>query len=162
MSKQSHAQQVRRVEDLLRELSLPYVAVDEARKAIFAGGAGGRFDLLIYMEHGENLLAIVLPRSRPSPTAKERAELAEWQTVFGKGFVGVFIHAADEPTVWHLDDRPRRPRLLRSVLTVGWGEADGPGAVPVAEEAQEEPPVAQAAEDNGPETTAGMVQLSLF
>ena len=160
MSKQSHAKQVRRVEDLLRELKLPYVAVDEARKAIFAGGAGGRFDLLIYMEHSDNLLAIVLPRSRPSPTARERQELAEWQTVFGKGFVGVFIHAADEPTVWRLDDRPRRPKLLRSVLTVGWGEADG--RVLVAEEAEDGPPVAQAAGDTGPKTTASMVQLSLF
>jgi hypothetical protein len=126
MKKNSHAQHVRGVEDLLRELGSPYVAVDEARKAIFTNCESGHFDLLVYMEHSENLLATVLPKSRPTPTAKERHDLEEWQKVFGRDFIGVFIHAADEPTIWRLDERPRQAKPLRSVLKHGWAEGDAP------------------------------------
>ena len=122
--KVSHADYVARVEAILRDAGRPFVVVDDAKKAIFAGCQTGNFDLLIYMAEGDHLLATVLPKSRPDPTVEQQAELRQWARVFGAGFVGAFIHATDEPTAWRLDQRPRQPRPLRSVLSVGWDKTD--------------------------------------
>ena len=108
---------------MLHEARVPYVAVDDAKKAIFSGAKIDSFDLLIYMPQGDHLLATVLPKSQPSPTAKQQEALRQWQRVFGSGFVGAFIHATDEPTVVLMDQAPAQPKPLRSVLGPNTHEA---------------------------------------
>jgi hypothetical protein len=148
--KVSHADYVARVEAILRDAGRPFVVVDDAKKAIFSGCQTGNFDLLIYMVEGDHLLATVLPKSRPDPTVGQQAELRQWARVFGAGFVGAFIHATDEPTAWRLDQEPRQPRPLRSVLSVGWDKADPPaasGGVQPAPTAAKRPPEVVAESD---------------
>ena len=52
-------------EDYLRAKGWPYIAVDEAKKAIFAGGAIKSFDFLVYSASGPNLLVDVKGRKFP-------------------------------------------------------------------------------------------------
>ena len=104
------------IEQILRQTGRPFVAVDDAKKAIFSGAKIASFDFLIYMPQGDHLLVTVLPKSKPKPTVGQQDALRQWQRVFGAGFVGAFIHAVDEPTAWLLDDAPAQPRPLRSVL----------------------------------------------
>jgi len=111
-----HAHYVAHIEQMLRDAGCPYVAVDDAKKAIFAGAKIASFDFLIYMPRGDHLLVTVLPKSRPMPTASQRDALRQWQRVFGAGFVGAFVHATDNPTAWMLDENPVGPKPLRSVL----------------------------------------------
>jgi len=119
--KMTHAEYVRRIEGLLCELGMPYVVMDEAKKAIFADASIKSFDLLVYMEHGPNMLAVVLPRSRGVPTAEQREALREWETVFGRDFVGVFVHATAEPVAWRRGACCNEVVPLRSLLADGWG-----------------------------------------
>ena len=96
-------------EDYLRSKGWPYVAVDEAKKAIFAGSAVKSFDFLIYSQAGPNLLADVKGRKFPDsvPGRKRGASrawenwitrgdvegLQEWEKVFGNGFAGTLVFA---------------------------------------------------------------------
>lgn len=75
-------------EHYLRSLGLPYVAVDEAKKAIFAASSLDAFHFLVYRDDGPNHLILVVRRM---PTAKQEALLSEWQKVFGADFVSIFI-----------------------------------------------------------------------
>jgi len=149
--KVSHADYVARVEAILRDAGRPYVAVDDAKKAIFSGCQTGNFDFLIYMAEGNHLLATVLPKSRPDPTAEQQADLRQWVRVFGAGFDGAFIHATDEPTAWLLDQERRPATPLRSVLTAGWGK-DGPAEIAIPPENElTEPPRAPSVSSGGSE-----------
>lgn len=97
-----HGRYVAHIEQLLRDAGRPFVAVDDAKAAVFSDAKIDSLDFLVYMPQGDHWLAIVLPPSRPCPSRRQRAALGDWQRVFGSGFVGVFIHAAalpDEPTV---------------------------------------------------------------
>jgi len=156
--KVSHADYVARIEAILRDAGRPYVAVDDAKKAIFSGCDVGNFDFLIYMQKGNHLLATVLPKSRPDPTAEQQADLRQWAKVFGAGFDGAFIHATDEPTVWLLDQERRQGAPLRSVLTAGWGK-DGPAEIAIPPEKElTEPPKAPSVSSGGsapPEEASG-------
>ena len=151
--KVSHADYVARVEAILRDAGRPFVVVDDAKKAIFAGCQTGNFDLLIYMAEGDHLLATVLPKSRPDPTVGQQAELRQWARVFGSGFVGAFIHATDEPTAWRLDHPPqagRQARPLRSVLASGWDKA-APAEIAICPKSElTEPPKAPSVSSGGP------------
>jgi hypothetical protein len=95
-------------EDFLRSRGLPYVAVDEAKKAIFAGASLKSFDFLVYSESGPNLLADVKGRKFPDSTPGRRGSqkawenwitrqdvegLLEWQRVFGEDFQAVLVFA---------------------------------------------------------------------
>jgi len=97
-------------EDYLRARGWPYVAVDEAKKAIFGAAAIKSFDFLVYSESGPNLLVDVKGRKFPeiSPTGrKTRASrawenwittddaegLSEWEKVFGKDFMATLVFA---------------------------------------------------------------------
>ncbi len=96
-------------EDYLRGRQLPYVAVDEAKKALFAGAALKSFDFLVYSESGANLLVDVKGRKFPDTTPGRRnascrawenwvtredlESLAEWEKVFGSGFQAVLTVA---------------------------------------------------------------------
>ena len=95
-------------EDYLRSRQLPYVAVDEAKKALFAGASLKSFDFLVYSESGPNLLVDVkgrkFPDTGPSRRQASRAwenwitrddveSLAEWEKVFGPAFQAVLVFA---------------------------------------------------------------------
>ncbi|HUS91815.1 MAG TPA: HYExAFE family protein [Phycisphaerae bacterium] len=96
-------------EDYLRAKGLPYVAVDEAKKALFAGAAIKSFDFLVYSSTGPNLLADVKGRKFPDsvPGRKRGASrawenwvtrqdiegLLEWEKVFGTDFRAVLVFA---------------------------------------------------------------------
>ncbi|HOF17585.1 MAG TPA: HYExAFE family protein [Phycisphaerae bacterium] len=100
-------------EKILRNWGIPFVAVDEAKRAIFHNAEIGTFDYLVYRQDGNNLLVSI--RDNPSAvTAQDADELAEWEKVFGKGFEGVFIF--DESGVYRwlsLADWRRGVRLSR-------------------------------------------------
>ena len=76
------------LEHFLRERQEPYVAVDEAKKAIFAGSNIGSFDFLVYRQDGPNHLVLIV---HGKPTTEQDERLAEWERVFGPAFVGVFV-----------------------------------------------------------------------
>ena len=96
-------------EDYLRAKGWPYVAVDEAKKAVFAGESVKSFDFLVYSASGPNLLADVKGRKFPDavPGRKRGASkawenwvtredvegLREWEKVFGPDFVAVLVFA---------------------------------------------------------------------
>jgi len=75
------------LEHFLRQRQVPYVAVDEAKKAIFAGSSLDAFDFLVYCDDGPNHLVLIV---HGRPTAEQDALLAEWAKIFGPAFVGVF------------------------------------------------------------------------
>ena len=96
-------------EDYLRARGWPYVAVDEAKKAIFAGASIKSFDFLVYSASGPNLLADVKGRKFPDAvtgarrgaskawenwiTRQDVQGLQEWEKVFGPDFIGVLVFA---------------------------------------------------------------------
>ena len=100
-------------EHFLRTRRIPYVAVDEARKAVMptaqsfqAADTQGRphtlksFDFVIYGS-GLNLLIEVKGRKAPGGTSNSRLEcwvtmedvesLGTWQTLFGQSFAAAFV-----------------------------------------------------------------------
>jgi len=96
-------------EDYLRAKGWPYVAVDQAKKAIFAGASVKSFDFLVYSESGPNLLVDVKGRKFPDGvsgpkrgasrawenwiTRQDVEGLREWQKVFGEDFQAVLVFA---------------------------------------------------------------------
>jgi len=96
-------------EDYLRSRGLPYVAVDETKKAIFANASVKSFDFLVYSSSGPNLLVDVKGRKFPDsaagrPRGSSRAwenwitrqdveGLSQWQEVFGADFRAVLVFA---------------------------------------------------------------------
>ena len=96
-------------EEYLRARGWPYVAVDEAKKALFAGVALKSFDFLVYSRSGPNLLVDVKGRKFPDSGGGRRGRntrawenwvtqddldgLADWQRVFGDGFVAMLVFA---------------------------------------------------------------------
>ena len=99
-------------EAFLREKGIPCVAVDEAKKALFANAKLKSFDFVVYSKNGPNLLIDVKgrqARSRGSPGARGSFEtwateqdvndLVQWEQVFGDGYKAVltFIYWIDPP-----------------------------------------------------------------
>ena len=96
-------------EDYLRSKGWPYVAVDEAKKAIFAGSAIKSFDFLVYSSNGPNMLVDVKGRKFPDAvvgkqrgasrawenwvTRQDVEGLTEWEKVFGPSFAAVLVFA---------------------------------------------------------------------
>ena len=92
-------------EDYLRSQGRPYVAVDETRKAIFAGSRVKSFDFVVYPGSGSNWLVDVKGRKFPYDTPGNRRlwenwvssedleALSEWEQVFGDGFEAMFVFA---------------------------------------------------------------------
>jgi hypothetical protein len=96
-------------EDYLRSRGLPYVAVDEAKKAIFGRISLKSFDFVVYSEQGANLLVDVKGRKFPDSipgrkrggskawenwiTRDDVEGLVEWQGVFGGGFRAMLVFA---------------------------------------------------------------------
>lgn len=112
-------------EDLLRSRGVPYVAVDETRRAIFAGARIKSFDFLVYAPAGRPWIIDVKGRRFPYTTSRgnrcywenwvcrpDLDGLNEWQGVFGGDFEArfVFAYLLDGPA----DRWPAvRPHLFR-------------------------------------------------
>ena len=96
-------------EAFLRARKTPYVAVDEAKKALFANARLKSFDFVVYSKSGPNLLVDVKGRSCRNRTARAGFEtwateqdvndLLEWEQVFGEGFKAVlaFVYWIEPP-----------------------------------------------------------------
>ena len=97
-------------EEFLRQRGIPYVAVDEAKKALFANAKLKSFDFVVYSKNGPNLLIDVKgrqQRSNGSPrrtfecwtTERDVEDLRQWEQVFGEGFKAIltFIYWIDAP-----------------------------------------------------------------
>ena len=89
-------------EDYLRSVGVPYVAVDEAKKALFAGVQLKSFDFVVYSGRGPNLLADVKGRRFAAgpgraghlenwATRDDLESLRRWEEVFGSGFAAVLV-----------------------------------------------------------------------
>ena len=89
-------------EQYLRANTIPYVAVDEAKRALQGASAPvtlKSFDFVVYSEHGPNLLVDVKGRKHGGRstksldnwvTAEDVASLEKWERIFGAGFLGAF------------------------------------------------------------------------
>jgi hypothetical protein len=96
-------------EAFLRGRGIPYVAVDEAKKALFAKAPLKSFDFVVYSRTGPNLLIDVKGRScrdrsnrkgfESWATEQDLEDLAQWEQVFGPGFSAVlaFVYWIDPP-----------------------------------------------------------------
>lgn len=73
-----------RVERLLRDRHIPYVDVDEAKRALFASAKLRAFHFVAYRKHGPNWLIFAAKADR-----RARENMAEWEQVFGDGFIAV-------------------------------------------------------------------------
>ena len=94
-----------------RHRAIPYVAVDEAKKALFANAKLKSFDFVVYSKNGPNLLVDVKGRQMRSAngantrrfeswtTERDVQDLMQWEQVFGDGFKAVlgFIYWIEPP-----------------------------------------------------------------
>lgn len=92
-------------EDLLRRRRIPYVAVDEAKRALFGEANIKSLDFIVYVDGGANLLVDVKGRQFPYQgrsgtrywenwsTRDDIESLAAWQGIFGEGFASVLVFA---------------------------------------------------------------------
>jgi hypothetical protein len=94
-------------EHYLRAKAIPYVAVDEARRALAADGSLGTgetrlksFDFVVYGSQGQNLLVDVKGRKHSGKSRKQLdnwvteddiTHLQRWQTIFGPGFRAALV-----------------------------------------------------------------------
>jgi hypothetical protein len=97
-------------EGYLQHRRVPYVAVDEAKRAMFANARLKSFDFVVYSRTGPNLLVDVKGRKSRGgaegsfqtwATEQDVADLQQWEQVFGEGFcaVLVFCYWIDAPLV---------------------------------------------------------------
>ncbi|MHC4442271.1 MAG: HYExAFE family protein [Planctomycetota bacterium] len=93
-------------EDYLRSRGVPYVPVDEARRAIFSGAKIKSFDFLVYPGNEHHWIVDIKGRKFPYITDKgtkrywenwveqdDLDSLVEWQGVFGEEFEARFVFA---------------------------------------------------------------------
>jgi hypothetical protein len=98
-------------EAFLRQRGVPYVAVDEAKKALFVNAKLKSFDFVVYCQRGPNLLLDIKGRqlrNRASrkgfetwATQRDVDDLLQWEQIFGTGFRAVlgFVYWIDPPLV---------------------------------------------------------------
>lgn len=101
-------------EELLRQRRIPYVAVDERRRALLAEASLKSMDFIVYADGGANLLIDVKGRRFPSGTSGHRWEnwathedvgcLLQWERVFGDGFRSLLVFAYDIVSPRHLGE----------------------------------------------------------
>jgi hypothetical protein len=95
-------------ENLLRDKGIPYVAVDEAKRALFSDAKLKSFDYVVYSQSRPNLLVDIKGRRHQGPrassfqtwsTQRDVEDLKQWESVFGDGFqaVLVFVYWLDAP-----------------------------------------------------------------
>jgi hypothetical protein len=92
-------------EAFLRDSAIPYVAVDEARRAVLTDGRSLKsLDFLVAPRGATTWLVDVKGRRFPSgeehlqywknwSTRDDLESLAEWESLFGEGFRGLFVFA---------------------------------------------------------------------
>ncbi len=94
-------------ESYLQAKGWPYVAVDEAKKAIFSNVSIKSFDFLVYSTSQRNLLVDVKGRKFPDTsksqsgvrawenwvTREDVDSLQEWENIFGADFQAVLVFA---------------------------------------------------------------------
>src|ERR1700741_3423428 len=97
------------VEACLRSKGVPYVAVDEAKKALFSNAKLKSFDFVVYSKEGPNRLVDVKGRQVRNRTRRRGFEtwaeeqdvvdLLQWEQVFGEGFKAMltFVYWIDPP-----------------------------------------------------------------
>ncbi len=93
------------LEAYLRANGIPYVAVDEAKRSVLADGASIKnLDFIVSAPEGGSWLIDVKGRRFPSgdetkqywknwSTADDVRSLAQWEQLFGKDFLGLFVFA---------------------------------------------------------------------
>ena len=102
-----------RVERLLRDRAVPYVNVDEAKRALFSSAKLRAFHFVAYRAEEPNWLIFAAKADRQ---AKEN--MAEWERVFGEGFVAVLTSPAKgEPTGIRFRALDGRPLSFESSVT---------------------------------------------
>ncbi len=96
-------------EGYLRHRGIPYVAVDEAKRALFATAKLKSFDFVVYSKTGPNLLVDVKGRScrdrakrsgfETWSAEQDVTDLQQWEQVFGDGFKAVlmFVYWIEPP-----------------------------------------------------------------
>lgn len=105
------------MEQYLRAQRVPYVAVDEARRALDAEVSIKNLDFIVYSQHGPNLLVDVKGRRFPSGAANRRywenwstaddiESLQRWQQVFGPDFRSALVFAYNLLDESHLGQFP--------------------------------------------------------
>jgi hypothetical protein len=105
------------LEEYLRRQRVPYVAVDEARRALDADVSIKSLDFIVYSQQGPNLLIDVKGRQFPSgaksrrcwenwSTADDIESLDRWQEVFGPDFRSALIFAYNVVDEAYLDQFP--------------------------------------------------------
>ena len=78
------------VEDFLKLEKLPYIKVDEAKRALFAGARLRSFHLVVYMaKTGPDWLLWAGPLSREC-----RKDMQQWESIFGDGFMAVIARTS--------------------------------------------------------------------
>jgi len=108
-------------EAYLRQERRPYVAVDEARRALAAGTSLKSLDFIVYSVRGRNLLVDVKGRRFPADSTGSRHRwenwateedvdsLLAWERLFGQDFRSLLVFAYDleegqtpcgHPRVW--------------------------------------------------------------
>lgn len=109
-------------EAFLRDKRIPYVAVDEAKKALFANAKLKSFDFVVYPQNKPRLLVDVKGRSLRNrskrsgfetwTTEADVKDLLQWEQVFGDGFTAVLVFAywidpplTPEPGMFEFRDR---------------------------------------------------------
>jgi len=75
------------VEAAIRSNGAPYVAVDEAKRALFTATNLKTFHFVVYRPNGGNWLLWCGPVRKGT-----REDMAEWGRVFGEGFQVVYAH----------------------------------------------------------------------
>ena len=117
----SHIHYEAAFEHYLRANGIPYVAVDEAKRAAFRDAKLKSFDFIVYSENHTNWLVDIKGRRwaarkdarKPAwenwITQDDADGLARWQEVFGEGFRALLVFAywlqvaaAPPPEVLHL------------------------------------------------------------
>lgn len=107
-------------EAFLRTERRPYVAVDEARRALTADASLKSLDFIVYSTHGRNLLVDIKGRKFPTgadgtgqrwenwASEEDLSSLLQWQQLFGGDFRAALVfayHIAEQR--WH-DQHPVR------------------------------------------------------
>ena len=98
------------LEAYLRQQGIPYVAVDEAKRALFSNAKLKSFDFVVYSKNGPNLLVDVKGRQlrgkngsthsfQTWTTEQDVLDLLQWQQVFGADYRAVllFVYWIDTP-----------------------------------------------------------------
>lgn len=91
-------------EEFIRQGRIPYVAVDESRRAQWGGASLKSLDFVVYSPELGNLLVDVKGRRCPGPgepgrrwenwaTADDLESMERWQAAFGGGFRALLVFA---------------------------------------------------------------------